>query len=188
MKQPSTMNRQRGAALLVALMILLIVSVIGISAMRSSSFSAKVAMGTQLDAMAFEAAETAIGQTLDKLLATDAQSTDDVNALMNGGVLVWCITSGGSIVKTCTAADVMDSRGMVVSEARSMSTGFRRVSGNQLSQTGGGSTTFVDFELTVQGNGELPSYALLHRHIQHAMKRGMFFGADTKEKALEGGP
>src|SRR5690606_1301907 len=168
MKQPSTMNRQRGAALLVALMILLIVSVIGISAMRSSSFSAKVAMGTQLDAMAFEAAETAIGQTLDKLLAADAASADDVTQLMNGEGLAWCIKSDGIFKKPCDAADVMDSRGMVKSEARSTSTGFRRVSGNQLSQAGGGSTTFVDFELTVQGNGELPSYALLNRHIQHA--------------------
>lgn len=185
MKQGSTMNRQRGAALLVALMILLIVSVIGISAMRSSSFSAKVAMGTQLDAMAFEAAETAIGQTLDKLLAADAASADDVTQLMNGEVLAWCIKNDGSIFKKpCDAADVMDSRGMVKSEARSTSTGFRRVSGNQLSQAGGGSTTFVDFELTVQGNGELPSYALLNRHIQHAVKRGMFFSGDTKEQAL----
>src|SRR5690606_27430790 len=106
MKQRSTMNRQRGAALLVALMILLIVSVIGISAMRSSSFSAKVAMGTQLDAMAFEAAETAIGQTLDKLLAADAASTDDVTLLMNGEVLVWCIKDNGVITKkACEAAD-----------------------------------------------------------------------------------
>src|SRR5690606_16870939 len=154
MKQPSTKNRQQGAALLVALMILLIVSVIGISAMRSSSFSAKVAMGTQLDAMAFEAAETAIGQTLDKLLATDSQSTDDVNALMNGSLLVWCIKENGAILMApCGTGDVMDSRGMVTSEARSKSTGFRRVSGNQLSQTGGGAAIFVDFELTVQGNG-----------------------------------
>lgn len=184
MKQGSTMKRQRGAALLVALMILLIVSVIGISAMRSSSFSAKVAMGTQLDAMAFEAAETAIGQTLDKLLAADAASADDVTQLMNGEVLAWCIKSDGIFKKPCDAADVMDSRGMVKSEARSTSTGFRRVSGNQLSQAGGGSTTFVDFELTVQGNCELPSYALLNRHIQHAVKRGMFFSGDTKEQAL----
>jgi len=49
-------NNQRGAALIVALLILVVVSVLGVSAMKTSMFAAKVATGTQADAMVFEAA------------------------------------------------------------------------------------------------------------------------------------
>ena len=55
-----TWRRQQGAALVVALLILVVVSLLGVSAMKSSVFSAKVATGTQADAMTFEAAETSL--------------------------------------------------------------------------------------------------------------------------------
>ena len=51
---------QRGAALIVALLILVVVSVLGVSAMKTSMFAAKVATGTQADAMVFEAAESSV--------------------------------------------------------------------------------------------------------------------------------
>ncbi len=58
--QVTTRHRQEGAALVIALLILVVVSLLGVSAMKTSVFSAKVATGTQADAMTFEAAETSL--------------------------------------------------------------------------------------------------------------------------------
>ena len=62
-----TLHRQKGAALMVALMILVVVSLMGVSAMKSSVFSTKVATSTQADAMTFEAAETAVTEAYAEL-------------------------------------------------------------------------------------------------------------------------
>lgn len=174
----SEMNRssQRGAALIVALLILLVISVIGVSAMRSSSFSAKMAMGTQLDAMAFEGAESAIDQTLTYLLGADGGNgaMDELIRMMNDETIVWCMTGNGyRSEKKCGTSDFMDSRGMIQAETRTTTTGFTPAPGNQVSSTGGGGVIFADFELSIQGNGTLPSVDLQNRHVQNALRRGM---------------
>src|SRR5690606_14496750 len=51
---------QAGAALFVALIILLIVSMMGVSAMKGSIFSEKMALNSQARDLSFQAAETAI--------------------------------------------------------------------------------------------------------------------------------
>src|SRR5690606_36675497 len=81
---------QRGAALLVALIILVMVSLMGISALRSSVFSGKVATGIQADAMTFEAAETALGVTYRSLSAMTDQA---LSTALNGGAVEFSVNN-----------------------------------------------------------------------------------------------
>ena len=170
--------RQKGVALFVSLMILLIISVIGIAAMRSSTFSAKVAMGTQLDAMVFEASESAIAVTMAHLVdlnaAEDPDVFDEIAGLFNGLTVVWCLAGNGDLVlQSCGEDQYMDARNALLVESRSRAIGFSPASGNQVSVTGGASAIIGDFELLIQGNGSMPGYNMTNRHIQHALRRGM---------------
>jgi type IV pilus assembly protein PilX len=179
-----TTKQQRGVALMAALMVLLIISIIGVAAMRSSAFSAKVATGVQLDAIAFEAAESAIAETLFSISAfNDAQSNDDFDEivdLFNGGTVVWCITEGGKTNAACADTARFDSRGVVQAESRAASTGYSATSGNQISSAGGGGVLIADFELTIQGNSTLVGYGLSNRHVQQALRRGMVPGSEIQ--------
>lgn len=171
-------SRQQGVALLFALVVLLVVSVVGVAALRSSSFSAKVAMGSHLDAMTFEAAESAIAEQLSFLEETNAASDsavfDQIAGLFAGDTLVWCITSSGALIeRSCEDGEFMDARGVMLGEARARTIGFSPVSGTQLSFTGSSSTIIGDYELALQGVGSMPDYGLLNRHVQIALRRGM---------------
>ena len=169
-------NNQRGIALVVALMVLLIISIVGVAAMRSSTFSAKVATGAQLDAIAFEAAESAIVTTFNNLAAINAADDpvvfDQIVELFN--------SEGQRILRTCGAGDRFDSRGFVQAESRSASTGFSMKSGNQISSSGGGGALFADFTITIQGNSNLVGYGISNRHVQQARRSGMIPGSEIQ--------
>src|SRR5690606_29352443 len=79
---------QRGAALLVSLCILVLVSLLGNSALRSSVFSGKVATSVQADAMTFEAAETALGVTFRTL---DSMTNQELYTGLANGAVEFCI-------------------------------------------------------------------------------------------------
>ena len=171
-------KQQAGAALFMALIILLVVSIMGVAAMRTSSMASRIAMGTQLDAMVFEAAESAIVESM--IFITEANASDDpevfelIVGLFNGESLVWCYPSSGvRIARSCKDAEVMDARGALLSEGRVRSVGFSPASGNQISMSGGMNTIIGDFQLAIQGNGHLPGYGLTNRHVQNALRRGM---------------
>jgi hypothetical protein len=57
-------NKQRGVALLVCLMLLIIISILGITAMRISMSQSVIASGSLASEMAFQAAETAISRAI----------------------------------------------------------------------------------------------------------------------------
>jgi len=177
-------NQQRGMALMAALMVLLIISIIGVTAMRSSAFSAKVAAGVQLDAIAFEAAESAIAETIFSITEFNDTGTgaeyDQIVNLFNGGTIVWCVTSGGRTDQECADTDRFDSRGLIRAESRAASTGYSPTSGNQISSAGGGGVLIADFELTIQGNSTLVGYGLSNRHVQQALRRGMVPGSEIQ--------
>jgi Tfp pilus assembly protein PilX len=177
----NTIKRQRGMALLAALMVLMMISIIGVAAMRSSTFSAKVATGVQLDAIAFEAAESAIADTMFSVadFNSDEGSAkfDNVVTLFNGGTLTWCILKTSKKDSACASGDRFDSRGVVQAEARASSTGFSATSGSQVSSSGGGGVMIADFELTIQGDSTLVGYGISNRHVQQALRRGMVPGS-----------
>lgn len=165
--------RQRGAVLLVSLLILLMVSVLGISAMRSSIFANKVATGVQADAMTFEAAETAIAVAYGALAANNALQTVFSPGYTNTG----CVTSSGMSNGACGANSTFDKRGLLRAEAYSYFGGYKALSGSQISTTGG-SNLFVDYKINVLGQSVMPSYNIENHHLQEALKRGIKPGSE----------
>jgi type IV pilus assembly protein PilX len=63
--KPSPRNRQRGAALVVGLLLLLVLTILAVSSMNSASLEFVMAGNEQYRANAFSAAEAGIEQTID---------------------------------------------------------------------------------------------------------------------------
>lgn len=167
---------EKGVALLMALIILLVVAVLGAAALRTSSVSSRIALGTQLDAMVFEAAESAIAEAMffiSEANNSDA-SFDEIKGLFDGETLVWCLHSDRArTTSACNNNATMDSRGALQGEARARTVAFSPASGNQVSMSGGPGAIIGDFQIAIQGNGNLPGYGLADRHVQYILRRGM---------------
>ena len=69
-------NKQRGSALITALIFLVILTILGVSTMTTSRLEIKMAANTQFAHQAFQAAESGIAQALDFI------ENDDSNSLL----------------------------------------------------------------------------------------------------------
>ncbi|WP_341707534.1 PilX N-terminal domain-containing pilus assembly protein [Halopseudomonas sp.] len=165
---------QRGVALVVALLVLLMVSVLGLSAMRSSVFSAKVATGVQSDVMTFEAAETVIVSTYGALTAL---SNEQLYNAVDGQAARYCMKSAGAAQGACGSTDFMDVRGLLQAESYSYLDGFSPISGSQVSSSGGAGV-FVDYRINILGESEMDNYGIENHHLQETLKRGIKPGAE----------
>jgi len=174
--------RQRGVALLIALLILVVVSLMGITAMKTSMFSAKIATGTQVDAMAFEGAESAISDAYRHL---ETMSSDDLQFFLGGGIMRRCLSGGGSTDSACTASSRMDSRGLINSGSRIRQEGFQAVPGGQVSMSGN-SVIAMDFNFDIVGDAEVEEFNIDNSHVQQALKRGLVSNSDLMSSALQG--
>lgn len=169
MKTPMRAQRQQGVALLIALLILVVVSLMGITAMKTSMFSAKIATGTRVAAMAFGGAESAINATVTDLKAHRSR----LQSLMIGGTQVQCVTmidQGQS--GACDVGDHLDSRGMVVAESHSRVTGYRPIKGSGVGTTGAGIVK-VDYEISILGTAEIEDFKRNEYHLQEVLMRGL---------------
>lgn len=171
---PTLARAEHGAALLIALLILVIVSLMGITAMKTSMFSAKISTGTQVDAMAFEGAESAISDAYSYLYGLSSAS---LQPFLNGQIAYRCLT--GSTVKEmrCGASERLDSRGLVQAQSRIRQKGIQPVSGGQVSMSGGGTLT-VDYTFEIMGDSEVEQFEIDNHHLQQALKRGMVASSD----------
>lgn len=168
---------QRGAALLVSLIILVMVSMMGISALRSSIFSGKVATGIQADAMTFEAAETALGVTYRNLSAMTDQA---LYAALDGGAVEYCVErSNPDSAGACGTNSFMDERQLLQARSISHHAGYSPIDGSQVSITGTGSV-FVDYRVNMLAESAMPSLSLENHHLQEALKRGIMPASDIK--------
>ncbi|MEQ3635955.1 PilX N-terminal domain-containing pilus assembly protein [Alcanivorax sp.] len=174
----TTWRSQQGAALVVALLILVVVSLLGVSAMKSSVFSAKVATGTQADAMTFEAAETGLAGAYKEL--NNMSGADLYSSLGGGGLLVRCVTEK-NIAKSgaCAKGDALDSRGLIVAETSSMLNGYELVEGAEIGTTAG-SMIDVDYKVAMLGESSMASFNLDNHHVQEALKRGLKPGSEIE--------
>ncbi|SDS65490.1 Tfp pilus assembly protein PilX [Halopseudomonas litoralis] len=172
---PTRNHPERGAVLLVSLLILLMVSVLGISAMRSSIFANKVATGIQADAMTFEAAETAIAVAYGSMLQNNSLQT----VFAPGHTTTTCIASGGSSDGSCGSNTTFDNRGLLTAEAFSYFAGYKALPGGQISTTAGGNL-FVDYKINILGQSTMPSYNIENHHQQEALKRGIKPGSEIE--------
>lgn len=171
-----TGNKQLGAALIVALVILLMVSLLGLTAMRASIFSAKVSTGVQADAMTFEAAENAIAAAY----ATLSEMTNEqLFGAVESSPAQYCLTQTGATSGSCAASDFMDERELIHAESFSQLAGYQAISGNQVSVTGG-TSVFVDYRIDILGQSEMPAYNIESYHLQETLKRGIKPGSDVE--------
>ncbi|EKF74492.1 hypothetical protein A11A3_08725 [Alcanivorax hongdengensis A-11-3] len=156
--------------MLIALLILVVVSLLGISAMKTSLFASKVATGTQADAMVFEGAETAISEAYKEF---DEMNSTQLSNFMDGGNMIRCVEKGAPR-KTglCAGADYSDARGLIKVSSDSSVKGYQLISGAQVSATSNGGT-FVDYQLEIQGTAEMPSFSMGDTHVQDLLKRGI---------------
>lgn len=172
-----THGSQRGAALLVALLILVMVSLMGISALRSSVFSGKVATGIQADAMTFEAAETALGVTYRTL---SAMNDETLYTKLDAGAVEYCVKSSETnAAGDCDANTFMDERKLLQARSVSYLGGFSPIDGAQVSTTGANSI-FVDYQVNMLAESEMAQMNLQNYHLQEALKRGIKPGSDIK--------
>lgn len=110
-------RNQRGAALFVALIILLLVSLMGVSAMKSGIFQERMAFNSQAEETTFQAAETAI----EGVIKEARNSTALLGQLAaTHEVRTHCVSlTRGTAEGACTATDTLDLRKAVQAEAQS---------------------------------------------------------------------
>lgn len=133
----SSKNRQTGVALFITLIVLLIVSVMGLGALRMSLSQSKISLNTRLDAMSFQAAESGIrGVLLEASSSNIASSTNVIGATLALGVctdktststtcvVYRCVTQADpTVAGACSSSDSLDGTGSARTESRTRHTG-----------------------------------------------------------------
>lgn len=111
-------QKQAGAALLIALVILLMVTLMGVSAIKSGLFHERMAFNAQAEELSFHAAETAIGGVISEARLNGQLLTKLVDE--NGTPIVHCISKAdGMIDGACANDDTIDERDSILSEGSS---------------------------------------------------------------------
>lgn len=176
-KHISTKHHQRGAALMISLMLLLVISVIGVTAMRTSMFNAKISTSVQASSMTFNAAESALTAVFREADmyggggAADGQ--DNIVALLltqldfgTPQIIERCVTAADSFVNgACTAADAFDNRGLLQASSQVVvdqtpvgcGGGAGGGDGSQISSSGEGSSMVrgLDYQFVAVGRGRM---------------------------------
>ena len=157
-------QHQHGSVLLISLIILVMVSLLGLAAMRASIFSNKVTTGIQADTMSFEAAESAIGLTFRTL--SEMSEIDLTAAVVDGSSIAYCITESG-VTAGAGCSDFMDSRSLLraSSFASQPLNNCRPIPGFDVED-------FKDLVINMLGESEMPSYNIENHHLQEGLKLG----------------
>jgi type IV pilus assembly protein PilX len=165
---------QRGVALVIALLILVMISIIGIAAMRTSIFNAKISTSAQGATMAFQAAESALAA----LFIEASQFSGDESSVSNVIYLALrqldtgafapidrCVTQDDLFkVGACAGTDRFDERGMMQASSRlvikpgTVPCGVGGGGeGSQVSTSGEGSGSVrgLDYQFVAVGHGRM---------------------------------
>jgi Tfp pilus assembly protein PilX len=130
-------NRQAGVTLFITLIVLLVVSVMGLGALRMSMSQNKVSLNTRLDTMTFQAAESGIRSVLQEASGSNiASSTNVIGATLVLGVcsdpksvaatcvVYRCVTQAKSnVAGACSTTSSLDGTGTSRAESRTRHTG-----------------------------------------------------------------
>lgn len=156
---------QRGAALFVALIILLIVSMMGVSAMKSGIFNEKMAFNAQASDLSFQAAETAINSVISEA----RRSGTFASALFVSSTPVpHCLTRDQSLIDgVCPGNITFDQRRALYGEAYSKFDRKRVAYDNDTS-------AIMDFQFHTIGKGGFVDSSLRfqNRNLQEWRKLG----------------
>lgn len=172
MQRNNRMNSQRGVALIIALLILVMISIIGITAMRTSIFNAKISTSAQGSTMAFQAAESALAALFLEASQYNAGG-DETNIIFQAlrqldfGTLTpidRCVTQTDLYkAGACAAADRFDERGLLQASSRlvikpdTVPCGGGDGDGSQVSTSGegAGSVRGLDYQFVAVGRGQM---------------------------------
>ena len=153
-------NRQHGAALIIALIILLVLTVMGVSGLRHAGLEGNMAYNTQVKSATFQAAETALGGV----------------ALNQGTVLNDAVNAGtaGSVNSDYSAlTNPPGATQHVTANVNTAYVGWLRAPGYSLKE----STGFAQFNFELTATGAMVNASAESRHLQGAAKVGPMAGA-----------
>ncbi|WP_194285839.1 pilus assembly PilX family protein [Alcanivorax sediminis] len=167
-------SRQTGMALVIALVILAMISILGIAALRASIFNSKISTSAQGSAMTFQAAESALAALFQEASLYQGDGSTQTNVIhiamgqLSSGVLTpidRCLTKSDLYkAGACGSADVFDERGLLQSESRiqikddvapcGIGSGGE---GSQVSTSGGDQNTIrgLDYQFVGYGHGSM---------------------------------
>lgn len=174
-KTPGVPGSQRGAALIVALLILIIISIIGITAMRTSLFNTKIATMTQAATMSFQGAETAISAVFDEATNQSFSNPGHVVGYAiaqlgvgNKVVVNRCVTHANQYKQgACASGEFVDARGLVQAGSRTVVKASGRFkSGETLTTNTGGSTSIQYYDFITAANAEVPVMKVSNFNVQ----------------------
>lgn len=171
-------HHQRGAALFVTLMMLLIITILGIASMRLGLTQSVISRNSAADNIAFQSAEAALNAVMQEATTCDnhntCESTDNVIGGAGAGApTVRCMTTTGVI--TVASADLcgytdltgphnyLDKRGTVRAVAVTTSAGQVPIDGNDPNAING-----ANFK--TEATAEIPSLGVIAVHVQEFSK------------------
>ena len=171
---PHRPHRQQGMALVIALVILAMISILGIAALRTSIFNTRISTSAQGSAMTFQAAESALAALFQEASQYQGDGSNKDNVIhiamgqLSSGVIApidRCLTKTNlSKDGACTNADVFDERGLLQAESRiqvktdvvpcELGIGGE---GSQVSTSGGDQNTIrgLDYRFVGYGHGSM---------------------------------
>lgn len=191
MRSIKNVQRSRGAALLVALIILLAITLLGVASLKSGIFHEKMSLNSQADTLTFMGAESSINS----VISSAAQAYDNPNspasAALNSsfftkvvlfGKQVSCTTVSGPVARSCGEEDKFDVRsgGVLQAQAETIYDGSSAVFNSD-------PDTLAYHKFLTQGTGYFkPSLKLpfAHRNQQEWKKLGVASAFSMKHQDL----
>lgn len=145
-------KQQAGMALVVVLIVLLVVAMVGVSAMRGSLFHERMAYNSQAEDLTFQAAETSIQSVIGqaRIAETNGTAAGLLARLLAGQTIDGCVSlQGGFKDQPCAdaASDTLDVRSSLLS---SSSTRFDL----EANAVGFSSDVLVDLQFETEGQGQ----------------------------------
>lgn len=171
----SAHRKQSGAALVIALMILVIISIVGLTALRSSVFNTKISTMNQASTMSFQGAETAIAAVFDEAVNQPFTMPGHVVGYAvaelgfgNMVVVERCVTHGNLYLqRACTNNDFVDSRGLVQAGSRTVVKPTPRLKENEvITDNTGGSTTIRYYDFVTVADAYVPVMKMSSFNVQ----------------------
>jgi hypothetical protein len=167
---------QRGVALFVALMILVIISILGMSALRTSVTNARITTGIQIGTLGFQGAQTAINGAIDEMTGPTAGQTGNLLTAMltartQGLVQIQyrCVTPSdlsvaASAAPSCSATQFADSRDLVQAGSESI---LMQTMAPAPGWTLSGPGAYGYNQIVVAGTGAVPSMGVTNTNVQN---------------------
>ncbi|MCP5019051.1 MAG: hypothetical protein GY938_27795 [Ketobacter sp.] len=138
-------NGESGAALIVALLILLMVTLIGMTSLKSGLFHERMAFNAQAEELTFQAAETAINGVIAQARFNGSLLTKIMDSGTNA--VVHCVTSDEGLEEnSCSNDQTIDARDSILAQSSSL---FNLKKPLVDSDAG----SFLDYQFSSEGHG-----------------------------------